>query len=195
MSVAIFSIASTARRDKKQRQHDAQMREEQWERDAGIRIEEIKESQATRQEQRLADAIVSYASALKSQSRVCAMLAANNGLTYFSRETIDPDEAKKLLSLHEGERAIQFERLLLFAGDDLQERARAWQKEVWSATAIQHGLSAMPAAQYAETMTAAGARRAEFYESARKAIGVTGAVHPMPVHDLHTPGVLPAPQG
>lgn len=193
VTVAISTMVFTAFRDGKQRRTDSEIRAEQWDRDAEIRTREVEEASATRQEERLADAIVTFAAALKNLSRVSAQLSANAGLTRYSTEKIDPDEAEKLLSQYESERTVQFERLLLFADADLQSRARAWSQAVQKTIPIRHGLGAIPAEQFADLMTASGARRHEFYECARKAIGVNGAIDPMPPHDLTTPGVLPAP--
>ncbi|WP_100492715.1 hypothetical protein [Mycobacteroides abscessus] len=183
VTVAISTMVFTAFRDGKQRDREAQ-----------IRIDEINESRATRQEQRLADAILSFGEAVKNQSRVCALLGANVGLTHYSTEKIDPDEAEKLLALYERERTVQFERLLLFADADLQKRARAWSTAVREATVIRRGLTAISAEQFADRMNAASTCRDQFYECARKAIGVTTALDPTPQHGLDTPGVLPEPQ-
>lgn len=192
MSVAIFNIVSTARRDRKQREHDAQLRAEQWDRDSQIRIAEVEESRATRQQERLAEAIVSYGEAVKNQSRICALLGANAGLTHYSLEKIDPDEAEKLLAQYERDRTIEFERLLLFADADLQRQARAWAKAVRKASAIREGLSVVPAEQFADLMNAASSSRDQFYACARSAVGVTTPLDPTPRHDLNTPGILPA---
>lgn len=194
VTVAISTMVFTAFRDGKQRRTDSEIRAEQWERDAQIRIEEVNESRATRQEQRLADAIVSFGEAVKNQSRVCAQLGANVGLTHFSLEKIDPDKAEKLLAQYERERTVQFERLLLFADADLHQRARAWAKAIRKATAIRRGLDAISAEEFADLMNAASTRRDEFYRCARNAIGVTSPLDPTPQHNLTMPGILPEHQ-
>lgn len=194
VTVAISTMVFTAFRDGRQRRTDSRIRADHWERDAAIRIEEMEESRATRQEQRLADAIVSFGEAVKNQSRVCALLAAHVGLKHYSTEKIDPAEAEALLALYERERTVEFERLLLFADADLQKRARAWSTAVKEATAIRGGLSVVSPETFAHMMNAASTCRDQFYECARKAIGVTSELDPTPQHDLDTPGVLPQRQ-
>lgn len=191
VSVAMFSIRATSRRDDTQRTHDSEIRSAQWTRDAEIRMDQLREASAARQEERLAEAVLAYAAAMKNQTRVCARLAANHGIARFSRETIEPMEAEKLIALYEDERAIHFERLLLFANADLQRKARNWQAAVWAATDIKHGLDAAPGATFSNRMKSAAEARDEFYGCARAALGVAGSLEPTPPHAADTPGVLP----
>lgn len=101
VSVAMFSIRATSRGDDTQRIHDSEIRTAQWTHDAKIRMDQLREASAARQEERLPEAVLAYAAAMKNQTRVCARLAANHGITRFSHGTIEPMEAEKLIAQYE----------------------------------------------------------------------------------------------
>lgn len=191
-----------SRREARQREYDAYVRTNQWDRDTKIRDQqwerdtEIRERQASkefaeRHEARLADAVLAFAVTVKNQVRVSARLATTYGITTYSRESVEPDEGARLLAVYEDERAVQFERLLLLADSELQERARNWQEAAWAVTQIKQGLTDISADVFAEMMSTTALRRDAFYNCARKALGIPGQVAPTPQHDIRTPGVIP----
>ena len=133
-----------------------------------------------RWEGRLFDAIVAFAAALKMQSRTCLRIAGSYWPS-MTTNPIDPAEGGDLIARFEDERSGHFERLLLLAPADIVSSARAWQESVWALHLVRDGPSVIEHEALESRFATASRCREAFYDSARRAIGVSGTLAPTPV--------------
>ena len=133
----------------------------------------LRHETSARWEARLVDAIASYSSALKMQSRICLRIAGS----YWPPMTtnpIDPQDGRRALAEYEDERSAEFERLLLLADESVVAAARAWQEAVWALHPIQNGPEVMGRERFEAQLRVAALRRDAFYAGARAQLGVAG---------------------
>jgi hypothetical protein len=137
-----------------------------------------RESRA-RWENRLVDAIVAFAAALKMQSRVCLRIAGSFWPT-MTTSPMDPATGGDLLGRYEDERSTEFERLLLLAPEPIVSAARAWQESVWVLHAVQDGMKGVDQESLESKFADAATCREAFYRATRTSLGIAGALPATP---------------
>lgn len=127
--------------------------------------------QESRWDETRAQAYAEYGYSVKSHSELCKRLAAHRGLGTWS-EPIDPVGATEELARSAVERAAKWERVLLMGSPDTVVAARVWHRQVWHLELFARGLRS-DNAEWKATMDGVVAARSEFYDAARRDLGIT----------------------
>jgi hypothetical protein len=119
-------------------------------------------------------AYAEYGNAVKKVTHLASRIAAGRGLPH-SVEPLEPDRrALEALSQADGDRARAWESVLLLGAPETVAAARAWHQAVWRLEWFAQGrLTA--ADQWDPAIRETDVARDQFYESARRDLGVAGA--------------------
>ena len=147
----------------------ARMEQSRWQRES-----------AARWEGRLVEAISEYASVLKMQARLCLRIAGSYWPTVTSNPIDRAEGAQPLLASRMTGRPASNN-----SGSSPMRSwfasARAWQQAVWASHVIKDGPDGkFDRVGFQRAFEDAGVLRDDFYESARKALGVSGSLDPTP---------------
>lgn len=137
-----------------------------------------KREHTTRWDKSRLDALVAYANALKQEAQLCLrMHAFTVGGLPSDVPPLDPSTGYAQLIAAEDHRASLFESLLLLADAGTVGAARAWQEAVWLLFPfVDPGTTRAPEGDFLDAFRAAGRARDSFYASARRSLGISGAL-------------------
>ncbi|WP_410646332.1 hypothetical protein [Amycolatopsis sp. cmx-4-54] len=126
-------------------------------------------AQAVRWDEKRLKAYSDYADAIKKVISIAVRLAAFHGI-HPDRDTLAPTEGLPMLAVAEEERTLKFEPVLLLGGSQVVKAARAWHHSTFRLQRIASGKSTD--FSWAEAVRAVSHTRREFYEAARRDLGI-----------------------
>jgi len=130
-----------------------------------------------RWDSRRLDAYAEYSRAVKKLTFLALRAAAGRGLPYYIAP-LPADEGAAALALAEQDRADHFEAVLLLGGRDVVVAARTWHQCAWHLVEFAAGRFTN-AEEWTRAVDANERARAEFYEHARRDLGVRRGELPM----------------
>lgn len=126
-------------------------------------------AQAVRWDERRLTAYVEYAHAVKKVISLSVRLAAHRGV-HPDTDRLAPEEGLPALASAEEERTMRWEAVLLLGTDRTVVAARAWHESVYL---LQRFATGEPVGStWADAVEAVSRARREFYESAKRDIGI-----------------------
>lgn len=126
-------------------------------------------AQAVRWDDRRLTAYVEYAHAVKKVISLSVRLAAHRGV-HPDIDRLAPEEGMPALAAAEEERTMKWEAVLLLGTDRTVVAARAWHESVFR---LQRFAAGEPVeSSWADAVEAVSRVRREFYESAKRDIGI-----------------------
>lgn len=128
--------------------------------------------QQVRWDERRLTAYVDFAQTVKDVYYLAGRLAAGR-VSSIRQPPIDREEGITLLGDAEARRSKAWEALLLLGDADTVRAARQWREAVWHVSRIATD-PALGAAEWAAAIPAIDRGRDEFYEAARRSLGVAG---------------------
>lgn len=117
-----------------------------------------------------------YANALKAQLRVAQRIGAALGFADVA-DPLEPAEGLPLLAEAESQRATQWESVLLVGDARTIVAARRWHETIWTIELLVREGTIDPV-KWTKAHQLASAARDDFYESARRDLGIAGAPPP-----------------
>ena len=125
-------------------------------------------AQAVRWDEKRLTAYSEYAHAMKKLISVAVRLAGTRGI-HPDTSTVDPEKDLPSMAAAEEERTSKWEAVLLLGSSDVIKAARAWHNGVFRLQRIAAGLSDEA---WAEAVQAVSHGRREFYQAAKKDLGI-----------------------
>jgi hypothetical protein len=149
--------------------------------------------QASRWDDKRADAYAEYGNSVKNLHELCKRIAAYRGLQTWT-EPLDPAEGLEDLARSAAERAAKWEIVLLLGSPAAVVAARSWHRQVWQMELFAQGVRT-DNTQWRTLLDDVAAARYRFYDAARRDLGITSGQLPDSGPWEGPPGPPPSPPG